>query len=168
MDPTPLYPMADMTCAPFTEAELDAALHRMRHKKNPDPDSIPVELWKYSPRHFRISLLAHYNHVFSQATAPNNWAPAVVIMNYKSKKKDPKSPSSCRPVSLFNKIYKIYAALLHQRIKDAIDDRIFPYQFGFRAGRSTTSPLFIIRRLLQIHDGKRSIWKISDVRMSVF
>ena len=96
MDPTPLYPVADMTSAPFTEAELDAALHRMRHKKAPGPNSIPVELWnwKYSPRHFRLSLLAHYNHVFSQATAPNNWAPAVVIMIYKGKKKDPKSPSS--------------------------------------------------------------------------
>ena len=152
MDPTPLYPVADMTCAPFTEAELDAALHRMRHKKAPGPDSIPVELWKYSPRHFRLSLLAHYNHVFSQATAPNNWAPAVVIMIYKGKKKDPKSPSSYRPISLVNTVYKINAALLHQRIKDAIDDRISPYQFGFRAGRSTTSPLFIIRRLEEIHE----------------
>ena len=149
--PHPRYPLAEMTHAPFTEAELDAALHRMRHKKAPGPDSIPVELWKHCPRHFRLSLLAHYNHVFSQATAPENWAPAAVIMIYKGKKKDPKSPSSYRPISLVNTVYKIYAALLHHRIKEAIDDRISPYQFGFRTGRSTSSPL-IIRRLLEIHE----------------
>ena len=152
MDHTPLYPLAEMSHAPFTQAELDVALHRMRHKKSPGPDSIPVELWKHSPRHFRLTLLAHYNQVFSQATAPDNWAPAVVIMIYKGKKKYPKSPSSYRPISLVNTVYKIYAALLHHRIKEAIDDRISPCQFGFRIGRSTSSPLFIIRRLLEIHE----------------
>ena len=73
-------------------------------------------------------------------------------MIYKGKKKDPKSPSSYRPISLVNTVYKIYAALLHNRIKEAIDHRISPYQFGFRAGRSTSTPIFVIRRLLEIHE----------------
>ena len=58
----------------------------------------------------------------------------------------------CRPISLVNTVYKIYAALLHNRIKEAIDQCISPYQFGFRAGRSTSTPLFVIRRLLEIHE----------------
>ena len=147
-----LYPPADMPRSPFTEAEFEAALQRMRHRKAPGPDGIPVELWKFAPRSFRLSLLDHYNQIFHAATAPSNWGPAIVIMIYKGKKKDPKSPSSYRPISLVNAVYKIYAALLHHRIKEAIDARLSPYQFGFRAGRSTSAPLFIIRRLLEIHE----------------
>ena len=44
-----LHPEANITLSPFTETELDAALHRMRHRMAPGPDSVPVELWKYSP-----------------------------------------------------------------------------------------------------------------------
>ena len=138
MDSHTLHPTADISHSPFTESELDLALHRMRHKKAPGPDGIPVELWKLAPRHFRLSLLAHYNQIFALATAPPDWGPAIVIMIYKGKKKDPKSPSSYRPISLVNTVYKIYAALLHNRIKEAIDHRISPYQFGIRAGRSTS------------------------------
>ena len=152
MDSHTLYPTADISHSPFTESELDSALHRRRHKKAPGPDGIPVELWKLAPRHFRLSLLAHYNQIFSLATAPPDWGPAIVIMIYKGKKKDPKSPSSYRPISLVNTVYKIYAALLHNRIKEAIDHRISPYQFGFRAGRSTSTPLFVFRRLLELHE----------------
>ena len=51
-----------------------------------------------------------------------------------------------------NSVYKIYACLLHARLKAAIDDRISPVQFGFRAGRSTSTPLFVLRRLLELHE----------------
>ena len=140
---------------------LSLPFHRGRIGRDPPPHeaqksagpSISVELWKFAPRHLRFSLLAHSNQIFPQAAATSDWGPAIVIMMYKGKKKDPKSPSSYRPISLVNTVYKIYAALLHQRVKDTIDDRISPHQFGFRAGRSTSTPLFIIRRLLEIHSG---------------
>ena len=118
MDPHPsIPPCRNVSRSLLQRPNLTRPYIECATKKAPGPDSIPVELWKHSPRHFRLTLLAHYNHVFSQATAPDNWAPAVVIMIYKGKKKDPKSPSSYRPISLVNTVYKIYAALLHHRIK---------------------------------------------------
>ena len=42
--------------------------------------------------------------------------------------------------------------MLHTRLKLAVDDRISPSQYGFRAGRSTSAPLFVVRRLLELHE----------------
>ena len=39
-----LYPIADLPTTPFTEHELDMALHKMRHRRAPGPDHAPVEL----------------------------------------------------------------------------------------------------------------------------
>ena len=124
----------------------------MRHRRAPGPDQAPVELWKFAPRHFRLQLLEHYNQVFAQASSPKTWSLAHVIMIFKGKKKDPKLPSSYRPISLVNTVYKIYAAMLHARLRDHIDTRLSPVQYGFRSGRSTSTPLFILRRLFEIHE----------------
>ena len=148
----PLYPVADLPTTPFTEHELDNALHKMRHKRAPGPDHAPVELWKFAPRPFRLLLLSHYNEVFTTASSPSAWSLAHVVMIFKGKKKDPKLPSNYRPISLVNTVYKVYASVLHTRLKLAIDDRISPSQYGFRSGRSTSAPLFVIRRLLELHE----------------
>ena len=141
-----------MPIYPFTEPELDSALHHMRHRRAPGPDQAPVELWKFAPRYFRLQLLDHYNQVFAQASSPKTWSLAHVIMIFKGKKKDPKLPSSYRPISLVNTVYKIYAAMLHARLRDHVDTRLSPVQYGFRSGRSTSTPLFILRRLFEIHE----------------
>ena len=149
---TLLHAPADIPLTPFTESELDFALHRMRHRRAPGPDRAPAELWKFAPRHFRLLLLSHFNQVFAEASAPQTWSFAHVIMIFKGKKKDPRQPSSYRPISLVNTVYKIYAAMLHARLREHIDSRISPVQYGFRAGRSTSTPLFILRRLLELHE----------------
>ena len=61
----PLYPEADIPCNPFTEGELDSALHCMRHGRAPGPDHA---LWD------------HYNQVFAQASSPKTWSLAHVVM----------------------------------------------------------------------------------------
>ena len=70
-------------------------------------------------------------------------------MIYKGKGKDPRSPSSYRPISLANSFYKLYASMLQHRIASSIDYILSPHQFGFRKSRSTSTPVFLIRRLLE-------------------
>ena len=105
----------------------------MRHRRAPGPDQAPVELWKFAPRHFRLQLLEHYNQVFAQASSPKTWSLAHVIMIFKGKK-------------------DLYAAMLHSRLRDHIGTRLSPVQYGFRSGRSTSTPLFVLRRLFEIHE----------------
>ena len=149
---TPLYDTAPIDTSPFTEQELMTALARLKNRKAPGPDQLPSEIWKYAPREVHKALLAHFTKAFRNAESPRSWKVADIVMIFKGKKKDPTLPTSYRPISLINTVYKIYACLLHQRLKASIDDRISPVQFGFRAGKSTSTPLFVLRRLLELHE----------------
>ena len=128
------------------------ALARLKNRKAPGPDQLPSQIWKYAPREVHKALLAHFTKAFRNAESPRSWKVADIVMIFKGKKKDPTLPTSYRPISLINTVYKIYACLLHQRLKASIDDRISPVQFGFRAGKSTSTPLFVLRRLLELHE----------------
>ena len=90
------------------------------------------------------------NKALLEAISPSSWEVADIVMMFKGKRKDPTLPTSYRPISLINTVYKIYACLLHSRLKAAIDDRDSLVQFDFRtAGRSVSTPSFVIRRLLE-------------------
>ena len=87
------------------------------------------------------------NKAILEAISPSSWEVADIVMMFKGKRKDP-----TLPISFINTVYKIYACLLHSRLKAAIDDRDSLVQFDFRtAGRSVSTPLFVIRRLLESH-----------------
>ena len=142
---TPRFPDAFMNTGAFTEHELMMALSRLKNREAPGPDRLPAEIWKYAPRSVHRALLAHFNKALSEASVPSSWKTADIVMIFKGKKKDPTLPTSYRPISLINTVYKIYASMLHHRLKTAIDDHISPVQFGFRAGKSTSTPLFVLR-----------------------
>eukprot|EP00972_Heterocapsa_arctica_P025674 3777519-Heterocapsa_arctica.AAC.1 len=61
-------------------------------------------------------------------------------------------PINYRPIALLNLSYKILASIIQQRIALGLDSRIDDFQFGFRKQRSTLQPLFIYRRLQEIHE----------------
>ena len=67
---------------------------------------------------------------------PDDWHKAIVVEGY-------------RPISLLSTSYKLFAKLLHSRLQAALDDRRREIQYGFRATRSTSQPIHIIRRLIE-------------------
>ena len=83
------------------------------------------------------------------------WALARVAEIFKGKG-DATDPSSYRPISLLSAVYKVYARLIQRRLAAAIDNRLLDTQFGFRADRSTTDPLHIIRRIQDMYEAKGS------------
>ena len=56
-------------------------------------------------------------------------------------------PANYIPISLLNKIYKLYAAILQKRPATGLDDNIWETHYGFRKKRSADQPLFTTRRL---------------------
>ena len=70
----------------------------------------------------------------------------------KAIKRTAEPPSSYRPISLANSIFKVYACMLQQRLAHSIDHLLHPNQYGFRAGRSISTPLFLLRRLTEIFE----------------
>ena len=71
-----------------------------------------------------------------------------MVSIFKNKGSDA-DPGSYRPISLLNSVYKIYAAMLQTRLAESFDERLRGTQYGFRSHRSTTQPLFILRRAME-------------------
>ena len=72
---------------------------------------------------------------------------ADVITLYK--KGNVADPSNYRPISLLDTLYKIYAALIKNRLLQGLEERIWKTQFGFRPKHSTIQALYIARRLME-------------------
>ena len=79
---------------------------------------------------------------------PDELAIANIVTIFK--KGSVEDPNNYRPIALLQTLYKLQAAMLRNRLIDALDQRINKAQYGFRAGKSTTQPLFVARRLIDI------------------
>ena len=77
----------------------------------------------------------------------------MIVKNYT---KDTRSLANYRPISLTNVSYKIFASLVQSRLATSLDSRIRPTQFGFRKNCSTSQPIHILRRLLEMHERQPS------------
>ena len=75
---------------------------------------------------------------------------------YKGGGKSRKLAESYRPISLTNATYKIYATILQQRLAESADDRIRQTQYGFRKNKSTSNPIFIMRRIMELHERQKA------------
>lgn len=138
--------------APFTMTDLYFAFRKTRTGRAPGPDALPMEALGLLPHSMKRLLLDHFNDCFTQKVAPAHWRIAKIIMLYRGNNKNSRSPSSYRPISVANSIYKLCAFLLQIRLFRALDSHLQPQQFGFRAGRSISSPLFLLRRLTEIFE----------------
>ena len=90
-----------------------------------------------------------YNHCFLAASTPKAFNDAVVIMFPKPNQKDPTALGAHRPISLTQSLYKLYAMLLHHRLRMPLETCLRKTQYGFRPQRSTSQPVHIIRRILE-------------------
>ena len=59
-----------------------------------------------------------------------------------------------RPILLLNTFYKIFAAIMKDRMGNGLDKHIQTVQFGFMKGRSTLEAIQMVRRVLE--QGERS------------
>ena len=144
----PIHPAAAVDLTPITMAELTAALKQLAHDKAPGPDQLPAEAWQWLDEHNKEALLRVLNQSLLTATIPDDWHKAIVVEIYKGK--GPLTdPASYRPISLLNTSYKLFAKIIHTRLQNALDDKLRETQYGFRATRSTSQPVHIIRRIIE-------------------
>ena len=95
-----------------------------------------------------LSLLQLYNDILTTPHIPEEWYLATVVSIFKGKGSDT-DVSNYRPISLLNASYKILASLIQTRLAKASEPKLRNTQYGFRAGRSTSHPLFILRRAME-------------------
>ncbi|CAF3788437.1 unnamed protein product [Rotaria sp. Silwood1] len=131
---------------PITKKEIILTLKQLPNS-SPGPDSIHNRCLKnYTP-----SLIQHLEKVFNSIIdigyIPRIWKNANIILLLKPKK-DPKQPSSYRPISLLSCIGKVLEKIIKQRMfKELNEGNILPsHQAGFRPHRSTMYNIIRLER----------------------
>jgi hypothetical protein len=99
-------------------------------------------------------LLQAINDAYSKGELPESWSVAKIICIFK--KGYSPLPENYRPISLLDAIYKLYAQLILNRMQQQVDQRLRKTQYGFRAARSTSDPIHMIRRLQDLFKQKSS------------
>ncbi|KAL0195131.1 hypothetical protein M9458_008703, partial [Cirrhinus mrigala] len=119
---------------PPTIAETLKAIQQLKSGKAAGIDGIPPEIWKYGgPALHR--------------TLPKDFRDAVIVTLYKNKG-EKYDCSNYRGITLLSIAGKILARLLLNRLVPAIaEDHLPECQCGFRANRSTTEMVFVLRQL---------------------
>jgi len=64
-------------------------------------------------------------------------------------------PANYRPISLLLTAYKLFGRILACRLQTALDAALSHTRFGFKRGRSTAEPIFIIRRIQDLIIGRQ-------------
>ena len=135
----------------ITDAEVRQAARKLKRGRAGGMDEIPPEFWKTATEDGMPTMewiTRFCNLVWSQEVVPQAWHKSKVRMIYK--KGDPALCDNYRPISLLPIGYKIFAAILLQRLKKAgAEDRIWKTQFGFRTQRGTADAIFVARRILE-------------------
>lgn len=135
---------------PIDAEEVVRAAKKLKYKKASGADDVPPEYWKAIVLHgttARRWAIEFCQACWSQKRIPEEWHNAQVASIFK--KGDAALCSNYRPISLLTIGYKLFAAILLERLKLAgAERRIWPTQFGFRSGYGTSDALFLARRLL--------------------
>ena len=145
-------------CAPFSPAELDAALNKLKNGKSPGADGVPNELLKQISPTGKTLLLALINKSWLAADVPASWRTADIVAIPK-KGKPPSELSSYRPISLLSTTSKLAERMIQARLQHWLESRgkINPNQAGFRRGRSTMDQLSrISQQIFDAFEGKKS------------
>ena len=137
-DPLPI------NTGPFSMGELLFALKKVQLSKSSGPDNIPAVIWK-SPL-FHETLLKFCNETLF-GNKPKAFSLSSIIPI--PKKGDLSSPSNYRGITLSPIAAKIYNSMLLNRLIPYVDPILRNNQNGFRKGRSTSSQILTIRRIIE-------------------
>ena len=129
----------------FTISELQKAKGNLKDGKQSGPDNIPPEVIK------RCSLddilLDFANKLLKHNLKPRQWSEIDMLPVPKSG--DLSDTGNYRGISLTSVVAKLVNKMILIRIQSKIDKFIRPNQNGFRPGRTTTSHVLGLRRLIE-------------------
>ena len=139
---------------PFSLEEMEIVLSKTKSDKQPGPDGLMMELFKWMDTGNREHILSILNKWWEVASAPGELFLARVVSIYKKGNTD--DPANYRPISLLNSMYKVYMSLIRNRLQQTLEENLCPTQYGFRPSRSTAHAIYLTRRLQDISEQQGS------------
>ena len=112
-----------------------STLLRINPRKAAGPDNIPGRVLKDCAEELTDVLTDIFNISLSQAVVPSCFKETTIIPV--PKKSSPSGFNDYRPVALTSTIMKCFERLVMKQIKSTLPPSLDPFQFAYRAKRST-------------------------------
>ena len=124
---------------------MEKAKLKVKEGKQSGPDNIPPEV----PKRCNLDdvILSFANKLLMDGEKPDQWSKSNIIPI--PKKGDLSKGGNYRGISLNAVIAKIVNRLILNRIQPILDPFLRPNQNGFRPGRTTTSQILALRRIIE-------------------
>ena len=105
----------------ITWEEINEAMDTMKDKKAADMNEMPNEVWKYGGKEMRECVWVMCNRVWKGEGWPELWKQGVVVPIVKRGKGE--VVKDYRVVTLMPTLYKIYVAVLLERLKKDVEEK---------------------------------------------
>ena len=129
----------------ITLKEVSDNISSLARAKSPGPDMLPAEFWQ----EFEWLVVGDLHRVLLEAvkggSLPSIMSEGLIAVLYK--KGDPKEVRNYRPITLLNSSYKIYAKILVNRMKLALQSFVSTQQLGFVPGRIINEASHLVKLL---------------------
>ena len=142
------------TDSPITMKEVESAIAQLKSHKAPGWDGLTPAFFKLFDSRLVFFLRDIFNQVLTSGIYPSTWSIGVIKPIHKSGEKQ--DPSNYRGITLLSVMGKIFTAIIRARLLDWAETThvINETQFGFRHGRRTTDPIFILNSVIQFYRKK--------------
>ena len=130
---------------PFTKEEYNKAKRSITEGKACGEDNIPPEVLKRC--NLDEEILGFCNRALLEGRKPEQWSIMNIIPIPKTG--DLSKGNNYRGISLSSLVAKTYNRMILNRIRPAIEPHLRINQNGFRPGRTTTSQILALRRLIE-------------------
>ena len=144
----------------ISTVEMREAISKLKNKKSPGPDGIPVEYLKVFGGMYEDILLKIVRILFSRHIYPPQWDTNYLIPIYK--KDDVEDPDNYRGLAVGSSFAKLLSLILLGRLVNFITTYklISPNQIGFMKGSRTSDHIFLLQTIIEkiVKKGKGKLY----------
>jgi len=128
--------------------EIRKVLTGMKDKKAVGVDGIPAEVWKYGGEGMELWVWKICDKIWKGEGWIEEWNEGVIVPIVK--KGEGKRVEEYRGVSLTTSLYKVYASVLANRLREEVEGKgLIPQnQTGFRKGLGTIDNIYVLNYLI--------------------
>ena len=131
----------------ITEAEISAAIARMKRGRATGDDELPVEIVKEAGDEAQKLLLNIMQDAYRHETVPPDWQRGVI--NPIFKKGDKALCGNYRGITLLSHCGKLFSSIIENRVRTLVEGSLGEWQYGFRPGRSTSDLVFVMKMIME-------------------
>ena len=146
-------------CGEPSERELYEVFGKLSSGKASGPDEITYDELSAGLHVIKDSLLGIFKLFWQTEMVPAQLRQLIICPLVKDMEGDVHDPANFRPIALLNSIFKIYERILKERVQKFLENKgvspsadgrkLMDQQNGFRNGRSTIDPLFLIMEIVE-------------------